>query len=81
MTRRAGLEGGIFGMGVTIGDYNRYGYPDLNSYEAANNIKHYNGDILFPYMSWIGANKVWLPSRFSTSQVCCVNKALHETLP
>jgi hypothetical protein len=29
VTRRAGLEGGIFGMGVAVGDYNGDGFADL----------------------------------------------------
>jgi len=29
VTRKAGLDVEMFGMGVTVGDYNNYGFPDL----------------------------------------------------
>jgi hypothetical protein len=29
VTERAGVAGGVFGMGVAVGDYNNDGYPDL----------------------------------------------------
>jgi enediyne biosynthesis protein E4 len=48
VTRKAGLEGGIFGMGVAVGDYNGDGYPDLYLTGYGRNILYRNnGDGTF----------------------------------
>lgn len=48
MTEKAGVEGGGYGMGVAVGDYDRDGFPDLYVTQYGRSILyHNNGDGTF----------------------------------